>query len=150
MAIAWQDTSRTIQRYQITPTLAIADGTLGCTGWCWSFLRDLEKGGVNRAVLGLWFPWTEVPETSQENDISLMYRVMLSLTCVLLVIRRRCLASPFAVFQSSFHSFLIVCLIRLTLAVFSDLCLKGIAFMPLDCAAAFAALSAISFPSMSL
>src|SRR5213083_2957108 len=75
---------------------------------------------------------------------------MLSLTCVLLVIRRRCLASPFAVFQSSIHSFLIVCLIMLTLAVFSDLCLKGVAFMPLDCAAAFAALSAISFPSMSL
>src|SRR5947199_4972695 len=74
MAIAWQDTSRTIQRYQITPTLAIADGTLGCTGWCWSVLRDLEKGGVNRAVLGLWFPWTEVPETSQKNDISLTWR----------------------------------------------------------------------------
>src|SRR5437762_9663743 len=73
MAIAWQDASRTIQRYQITPTLAIADGTLGCTGWCWSFLRDLEKGGVNRVVLGLWFPWTEVPETSQKNDISLTF-----------------------------------------------------------------------------
>src|SRR5205814_10128867 len=56
---------------------------------------------------------------------------MLSLTCVLLVIRQRCLASPFAVFQSSVHSFLIVCLIRLTLAVFSNLCLKGVAFMPL-------------------
>src|SRR5436305_14803149 len=80
MAIAWQDASRTIQRYQITPTLAIADGTLGCTGWCWSFLRDLEKGGVNRAVLGLWFPWTEIPETSQKNDISLTHSLTNSRT----------------------------------------------------------------------
>ena len=68
---------------QITPTLAIAEGRMGCTGRGWFFLRDLEKGGVNRAVLGLWFPWTEVPETSQKNDISLT-QIQISINSLLM------------------------------------------------------------------
>ena len=62
------------KHYQIIPGwLLLRDfgSDLGCTGWCWVFLRYLGKGGVNRAVLGLWFPWTEAPETSQKNDICL-------------------------------------------------------------------------------
>ena len=53
------------------PSNGLHRGILGCTGRCWFFLRYLGKGGVNRAVLGLWFPWTEAPETSQKNDICL-------------------------------------------------------------------------------
>ena len=55
-------------------------GSLTLSGSLWTVLvspgssgRCLGKGGTNLAALGPWLPWTEVPEASQKNDISLTF-----------------------------------------------------------------------------